>query len=328
MTSVSVLIPAYNSAQYLRRCIDSVLNQTVLPLEIIVTDDGSTDDTAAIANSYGGIVRVISKGRNCGLPAARNFGIENAVGDWVAFLDSDDEWEPKKNEMAIACVELHKTDWCMVARKEVRDGVFTCIADPAEGDLLCVDYFSLVLQGRGCAPSSTMVKKTVFEKVGRFNEALTTGEDQEMWWRIANVFPKIGYYSKPLVRYYVDTPGSMTNSRRNDSKLIGFWEAATRISSPPGNPANAELFTRVRNAFASKAVRSYLRTGNFEAAEFVKNHVLIECDALATLLLSIPKPVARGVLLFANKLGIGRYTRSIKRRGKSLLGRPGQRITS
>jgi len=314
MTSVSVLIPAYNSAKYIQRSIESVLNQTVLPSEIIVIDDGSTDETAAIANSYGGIVRVISKGRNCGTPAARNFGIQNAAGEWIAFLDSDDEWEPGKNEIAIAIVESHKTDWCMVARKEVRNSSHQKSGpDSLTGEMICDNYFSLVLQEKRCAPSSTMIRKSVFSKVGGFNEILTTGEDQEMWWRIANVMPEISYYSQPLVKYYVDVAGSMTNSRRNDSKLIAFWDAVTQITSPHDDPLNSGLFIKVRNAFASKAIRSYIRMGNYKVVEHLRSKSNINFHPLTKLLIVLPKPFARAILILIHKSKAGYYWRHLKR---------------
>ena len=318
MPSVSVLIPAYNSAKYIKRSIDSVLNQTVLPSEVIVIDDGSTDETAAIAESYGGIVRVISKGRNCGQSTARNFGIQNAVGEWIAFLDSDDEWEPNKQEMALAMVKLHKTDWCMVARKEIRNDMYKNNSDPLAGDMICENYFLLVLQGKGCAPSSTMVRKSVFERVGGFNEILTTGEDLEMWWRIANVIPKISYYSQSLVRYYVDVPGSMTNSSRNESKLIAFWDAVTQITSPVDDPLNSQLFIKVRNVFASRAIRYYLRVGHYKVVDHLIGKRIISCHPLTKLLVMLPRSFSRAILLLIDRSRVGYLRLHIKRYRKLL----------
>lgn len=315
MTSVSVLIPAYNSDKYIQRSIESVLNQTVLPSEIIVIDDGSTDETADIANSYGGIVRVISKGRNCGTPAARNFGIQNSAGKWIAFLDSDDEWEPRKNEIAIAIVESHQTDWCMVARKEMRNNNHQkSNSDPLTGKMICENYFSLVLQEKRCAPSSTMIRKSVFSEVGGFNERLTTGEDQEMWWRIANVIPKISYYSQPLVKYYVDVAGSMTNSPKNDLKLIAFWDAVTQITSPLDDPENSNLFIKVRNAFASKAIRSYILMGNYKAVEHLRSKSIINFHPLTKLLIVLPKPFTRATLILIHNSKAGYFWRYLKKR--------------
>jgi glycosyltransferase involved in cell wall biosynthesis len=98
--SVSAFIPCYNGAAYLREAIDSVLCQTVRPVEVLVIDDGSTDDSAAIATSYGPPVRVISQ-ENRGLAATRSRAFEEAQGEWVASLDADDVWVPNKLELQL-----------------------------------------------------------------------------------------------------------------------------------------------------------------------------------------------------------------------------------
>jgi glycosyltransferase involved in cell wall biosynthesis len=297
MLSVSVVIPAYNSANHIRRSIESALNQTVLPLEIIVVNDGSGDETEVIANSYGGIVRVISKERNCGLPAARNFGIENASGEWIAFLDSDDEWEHEKNEIAIGIVKSKNVDWCMVAQTVVNSSDCKIDSNPFNFETYIDSYFSLVLRGKGCCPSSMMIKKSVFDKVGVFNEVLTTGEDLEMWWRIANSIPKIGYCPQSLVRYYIDVPGSMTSSPRNESKLIAFWESVTQISGSINDPENSELFMLVRDMFASKGMRFYIREGYHEVATYLKGKKAINYHPAMRLLLMLPYSFSRVILM-------------------------------
>ena len=102
--TVSVVIPCYNREGILGRAIRSALAQTVPPLEIVVVDDGSTDGSADVARGFGGCVRVIEQ-PNGGAAAARNRGIEAARGDWIAFLDSDDEWHPEKLALQLAAAE-------------------------------------------------------------------------------------------------------------------------------------------------------------------------------------------------------------------------------
>lgn len=105
-STVSVVIPCYNGASYLRSTLESALGQTHSPLEIIVIDDGSTDNSAAIAESFGCPVRVIRQS-NQGESVARNRGIDEARGDWIAFLDADDKWAPAKlsRQLAVATDE-------------------------------------------------------------------------------------------------------------------------------------------------------------------------------------------------------------------------------
>ena len=121
--SVSVVIPCYNAAAYLRETLDSALGQTHPPLEVIVVDDGSTDDSAAIAQSYGPPVRVIRQ-ENQGESVARNRGIDEAKGDWIAFLDADDLWKPTKLQKQLGAVEpgvicVHTEWYGFGARDEV-----------------------------------------------------------------------------------------------------------------------------------------------------------------------------------------------------------------
>ncbi|QDT34640.1 glycosyltransferase family 2 protein [Thalassoglobus polymorphus] len=101
---VSVVIPCYNGSPFLRETLDSAINQTHRPLEIIVIDDGSTDDSAAIAESFGAPVRVIRQ-ENQGESVARNRGIDEAKGEWIAFLDADDLWAPEKLERQLSLID-------------------------------------------------------------------------------------------------------------------------------------------------------------------------------------------------------------------------------
>ena len=100
---VSTVIPCFNAAPFLRQTINSVRSQSHIPCEVLVIDDGSTDESAAIARSYGPPVRVITQA-NRGESAARNRGICEATGDWIAFLDADDLWLPRKLEEQLAVV--------------------------------------------------------------------------------------------------------------------------------------------------------------------------------------------------------------------------------
>ena len=106
--SISVIIPAYNAEQHISRAIDSVLAQTHPADEIIAVDDGSTDDTGQILRSYGRQLRYIGQ-ENGGAGAARNTGIKAARGEWIAFLDADDEWLPEKLKCQADHLRRHST---------------------------------------------------------------------------------------------------------------------------------------------------------------------------------------------------------------------------
>ena len=125
LPTVSVVIPCYNGAAFLRETLDSVLAQTYPPLEVILIDDGSTDESAAIAESYGPPVRVIRQ-ENQGESVARNRGMDEARGDWIACLDADDLWKPEKLERQLAAIDpetvcVHTEVFCFGTKSEVSD---------------------------------------------------------------------------------------------------------------------------------------------------------------------------------------------------------------
>ena len=121
--TISAVIPAYNAGPYLSRTLDSVLRQTHLPDEIIVVDDGSTDNTTDVAVAYGDRVILIQQ-ENAGASVARNTGINAAKGDWIAFLDADDEWIPEKLRRQTEHLQKHPDlAWTM-------SNYFACFCDP------------------------------------------------------------------------------------------------------------------------------------------------------------------------------------------------------
>src|SRR5690348_12724766 len=101
MPPISVIIPTYNHARFLAAAIDSALSQTLKPTEVIVVDDGSTDETSSVLEAFGDKVRVIRQ-KNHGVAGARNRGAEMAAGEYLAFLDADDVWLPRKLEMQVS----------------------------------------------------------------------------------------------------------------------------------------------------------------------------------------------------------------------------------
>jgi len=208
---VSVVIPAFNASRFIRRAIDSVLAQTYRDFELIVVDDGSTDDTGDVVRSYGKEVRYIYQ-ENAGDGPARNTGIEAARGQWIAFLDHDDEWLPRKLELQMALLdrnpELH---WCGAnryqsdAKRRVLAGEVRAIKKALAGKDYFGNYFRAAAKGVCPIISSTMVvRKKVFEEIGTFDSCWLRCADLDMWWRIACRFPRIGYLPEPLVVMHLE----------------------------------------------------------------------------------------------------------------------------
>jgi glycosyltransferase involved in cell wall biosynthesis len=160
------VIPAYNAERFISGTIQSVLAQTHKIAEIIVVDDGSTDRTAEIAAGFPG-VRVIQR-PNGGPGAARNTGIHAASGEWIAFLDSDDHWVPRKTEIQLAC-----------ASQEV-GVIYSNHFDP-------IHFGNLWHRQAHITPSGAFVRKRALQDVGGFEEAraVMSVEDLNLWLRIA-----------------------------------------------------------------------------------------------------------------------------------------------
>lgn len=198
MSLVSVVIPAYNAEQTLTRSIQSVLDQkkdASLKLEILVVDDGSTDTTGAVADELAGhtpsCIHVIHQ-KNAGPAAARNTGIRAAKGEYVAFLDADDEWLPGKLETQLGLLE---------ADPELD---LVCTAMNSKKFLLRPEQFPLsfrdLLPNNIVYTSSVVARKRSVMAAGGFNEARRYSEDFELWLRIAHR-GKIVVLNKPLIRY-------------------------------------------------------------------------------------------------------------------------------
>lgn len=196
MPSISVIIPTYNRAQLVVRAVDSVLAQTCEDFELIVIDDGSTDDTAAVLEPYRDRLCLIAQ-NHAGVSAARNHGLSLAKGELIAFLDSDDYWLSEKlavqsrffskNPKALIC-QTEET-WFRHGRR-VNPGIKH---RKPSGEAF---YRSLAL----CliSPSAVMMRRELFEIVGIFDESLPACEDYELWLRVTARFP-VHLLNRPLV---------------------------------------------------------------------------------------------------------------------------------
>jgi glycosyltransferase involved in cell wall biosynthesis len=184
---VSVVIPTYNYGRFVTAAVDSVLAQTFPAGEIIVVDDGSTDDTAERLRPYGDRIRYIRQ-ENQGLPAARNTGIRAARGELIALLDSDDLWHPRKLELQVRHLAA-SPDTGLVAADSV-PGLEQGWPEVGTDAPLPFQSFSVedILVRSRFGPSGVLVRKECFDTVGLFDPALRSAEDRDMWLRIAARF--------------------------------------------------------------------------------------------------------------------------------------------
>ena len=183
----SVIIPAYNRAHLISRAIDSALSQTYKPLEIIVVDDGSTDDTKKVLAKYSSKVKVIYQ-QNKGVSAARNIGIMNSIGKWIALLDSDDEWLPDKLESQRLFFLKH-SDYHIFQSEEIwiRNGkrVNPKFKHKKYGGWIFKESLPLCI----VSPSAVTFKKKIWSEIGKFDEEFPVCEDYDLWLRIARRYP-------------------------------------------------------------------------------------------------------------------------------------------
>ena len=188
MPQVTVILPTWNRAKWLKKSVESVLSQTFKDFELIVVDDASTDSTEEILESYSGKIRTIILPENLGVSAARNKAIVQSDSEWIAFLDSDDYWHAEKlekqiNETAILSkYQIHFTDeiW-------IRNGIRV---NPKkkhrkrEGRIF-KPSLALCLM----APSTVMLSRKLLERHGIFDEALPVCEDYDLWLRLTAYNP-------------------------------------------------------------------------------------------------------------------------------------------
>ena len=221
MFDVSVIIPAYNEEKFIERAINSVLNQTVRPKEIIVVDDGSTDNTSQIVKQYSNdVVKYLYKS-NGGLASARNYGISNANQEYIALLDSDDEWNSDFLEkMRIVFDDTPSIKWAVSGyerRLESGETDYIKMASEKYSHKNIIENYFLCESSEHISITNTMViKKEVFELVGLFDMNIEKfGEDLDMWFRIALRYPTLGW-SNSVGCVYWHREGSITKRPKVD----------------------------------------------------------------------------------------------------------------
>jgi glycosyltransferase involved in cell wall biosynthesis len=199
MPEVSVVIPAYNAARYVGQAVESVLAQTFDDLEVVVVDDGSTDDTAEVLAALGDPVRCIRQS-NSGVSVARNTGVAESAGLYVAFLDADDTWLPEKLAKQLAGLAAVQR-----ARMSYTAGLVTDqqlnpieVRRPGAG----ISRESLLVEGNlvGVGSSTVLCERELFRRAGGFDPSLSQCADWDMWIRLA-ALTEFDYVDEPLVAY-------------------------------------------------------------------------------------------------------------------------------
>ena len=196
MPLVSVIIPTFNRARFLPRAVESVLMQSHRDLELLVVDDGSTDRTQAALSPYASHIRYMRQ-CNRGVSASRNRGIHESKGELLAFLDSDDHWHRDKLKHQVRFFETHPSAaLCYTDEIWVRRG--RRVNPKRRHAKHSGHIFEEMLPLCIISPSSVMLRRTVFDEVGLFDENLPACEDYDMWLRVAHRFP-VHFIPRPLI---------------------------------------------------------------------------------------------------------------------------------
>ena len=227
MAFFSVIIPLYNKEKFIGNAVKSVLVQTFVDFEIIIVEDCSTDKSLEIVTAIkSDNIKIIQHENNKGLSASRNTGIKNAIANYVAFLDADDVWKPNYLETIYTLIqqfpetklfatnfeELYPNNLIMLPKNN---------SSNYENDILIADFFASSLAQPLYHPCSLCVEKTVFERVGFFDEKITFAEDVDFNIRANDAF-KLAYSQKNLVTYTMFSENQITNTNLKNKNIPDF----------------------------------------------------------------------------------------------------------
>ncbi len=224
----SIVIPLYNKEKYIKRTLQSVVNQTFSNFEMIIIDDGSTDKSCDIVESINDPRICLIRQENGGPSKARNRGIKEAKGEFIAFLDADDEWLPEKLEKQH---EFHSKNpnvgWSCCGYRIIGGEKEKTVVYKGNGIL--IDTIDVIVDGLSIWTSAVVIKKDIFDNDSfLFNELLSRSEDRELWYKMACMYPQIGYINTVLAQYNVGINDSLTANENID---LSFLNMESRIEN-------------------------------------------------------------------------------------------------
>jgi len=275
---VSVIMPAFNSARFISQAVQTVLAQTYPHIELIVVDDGSTDETEAVLAPYTQRIRLIHQ-VNQGASAARNTGIQAAQGTYITFLDADDLMMPDKIAIQITVLEtrpdvgLVYSGWQYVEEDNLR--VVGEMRPRQEGNVLA----DLLLRRMFLIPGAVMMRRDLFTQVGLFDVNLIVAEDTDLWIRLAYAGCTFAAVSQPLVQYRLVAHSLTTKLNRQMQNELARLD---KFFAQPDLPAdvlalNAPAYAILHYEFASK----YFHQGDMNKGQDCLHQATLLCPKLA-----------------------------------------------
>lgn len=226
---VSIITPVYNGQDFLDRCIKSVLAQTYENWELLLIDDGSSDNSVQIIENYleDNRIKLLRNESNSGIPTTRNKGIENSTGEFIALLDQDDEWLPHKLEKQVSrFLEIDDSFGLIYSNVEVRtdQGILSDQKKEIEPEASIQSNLELMLSRNLITSPTAMVKRKALEEVGLFDESIRWGgDDYDLWIRIAHKF-KFDYIDEVLCIRHEHQQNYSADKKRMMLKTIDLGE--------------------------------------------------------------------------------------------------------
>ena len=220
---ISIVVPAYNAAEFIRETLEHAIAQTYENIEILVIDDGSVDETSKIAESFGDVVRVI-RTENRGVAKARNTGIEAATGEFIAFLDADDIWEPEKLRYQVEAVD---DDHRLIYTNTVSFGTQSLSnMNIAANELLpSGDIRARLIQRNFISTSTVLLDRDIAVRIGGFNPDIPVCDDWDAWLR-ALCLTHAKYIDRPLVRYRIHPFSLGSNTKKRIAGSVQVIDSA------------------------------------------------------------------------------------------------------
>ena len=256
--SVSVIIPTYNYGRFISTALQSVLAQTAPPSEVIVVDDGSTDDTRDVVGGFGDRVRYVHQ-PNSGVCAARNRGVKESSGNIIAFMDADDTMEPASLEKQLELFDEAGVGLVHCGLRLFDHDTGETIELQLQGGEDGVADNLLLWEGPSIAgPGAIMVTREAFDRVGGFDTDMKVGEDWDFCYRVARIY-KVRFVPEPLVNYRSHTAAAHRNVAEMERGMLRFYEKAFQTDD-----ANIlKLRRRAYGNFHKVLAGSYFHSGEY-----------------------------------------------------------------
>lgn len=314
----SIIIPLFNKEKEIQQTLESVLHQSFRDFEVIIINDGSTDKSEQMVNSFTDERILLISTDNKGVSQARNFGINYANGEIIAFLDADDYWFPNHLEKLFELHQKFPEAGLLATNYEFYFAENTIIR-PTFDDIptenwsgIVKDFFKSSMTYRLAWTSAVAVPKVIFDKIGDFDETITlgAGEDTDLWIRIAINFP-VAFSTEISARYNMTAQNKISFSattKRNFARLNKFYQ------QEKANPSLKKFLDLYRIVYALK----HKLAGDEAQFNFYYQSISMEnCPLKSRILLKLPTFILKrlfvfGRLLNSNKMYFNFYTRLFK----------------